>query len=210
VYRDGTAIGTTVTNSYADTTVAAGSTHSYAITAYDAAGNESPKSASVSVTTPTSTPTATLTFQPTDDSYVDQTVPTSNFGGDATTIYDGDQKRNVFLKFNVSGVGSRPVIKTVLHLNAENGSVFGGTFQKVQDTTWTQGTLTWNNQPAADSTVLATLGATTYGNSYDVDVTGLVSKDGAVTVRISSTNADGGGYWSTEGGRPASLIVTTG
>ena len=210
IYRDGTAIATSATNSYADTTVAAGSTHTYAITAYDAAGNESAKSVAATITTPTSTPTATLTFLPTDDAYTDSSVPASNFGGDATTIFDGSPQRNVFLKFNVSGVGTRPVIKTVLHLNAENASVFGGTFQKVQNTTWTQGTLTWNNQPAADSTVLATLGATTYGSSYDVDVTGLVSKDGVVTVRISSTNADGGGYWSTEGGNPAKLIVTTG
>jgi hypothetical protein len=210
VYRDGTAIGTAATPTYADTTVGAGSTHSYAVTAYDAAGNESAKSNAVSATTPTGTPTATLTFTPTDDSYVDSSVPSSNFGGDATTIYDGSPQRNVFLKFNVSGIGTHSVLKTVLHLNAENGSVFGGTFQKVANTTWTQGTLTWTNQPAADSAVLATLGETLFGNGYDVDVTGLVTKDGAVTVRISSNNADGGGYYSSEGGNPAKLVVTTG
>jgi len=210
IYRDGVALATSATPAYADTTVAAGSTHSYAVTAYDAAGNESAKSNAVSVTTPSGTTTGTLTFTATDDTYVQDDVPNSNFGTDTTAIVDGSPHRNVFLKFNVAGIGTGKVIRTVLRLNAENATVFGGTFQRVTDTTWTQGTLTWNNQPTADSTVLATLGATQFGATYDVDVTGLVTKDGAVTVRISSTNADGGGYWSIEGGKPAQLIVTTG
>lgn len=214
IYRDGSPAGTSSTTSFADTTVAAGSTHSYAVTAYDAAGNESARSSTVSVTTPASTgggtSTGTLTFTATDDTYVQEDVPNSNFGTDTTTIVDGSPRRNVFLKFNVSGIGTASVTKSVLRLKAENATVFGGSFQRVADTSWTQGSLTWNNQPSADATVLGTLGATAYNGTYDVDVTGLVTKDGLVTVRISSTNGDGGGYWSIEGGTPAKLIVTTG
>ena len=40
VYRNGTKIGTSATTSYVDPTAVAGTTYSYTVTAYDAAGNE--------------------------------------------------------------------------------------------------------------------------------------------------------------------------
>jgi len=51
IYRGGVQIGTSATASYTDTTVAAGTTYLYSVRAYDAAGNVSPSSSSVSVTT---------------------------------------------------------------------------------------------------------------------------------------------------------------
>ncbi len=211
IFRDDAPAGTSSTSTYADMTVAAGSTHTYAVAAYDAAGNESAQSGSVTVTTPASTTTAaTLTIDATEDTYVQDNLPSSNFGIDTATIYDGSPRRNVFLKFPVSGVGTRRVTKAVLRLKADNPSVFGGSFQRVANTSWSQGTMTWNTQPTADTTVLATMGATAQDAMYDIDVTGLVSGDGMASVRISSTNADGGGYYSTESGIPAQLILTTG
>jgi hypothetical protein len=54
IYREGTLIGTSATNSYADSTVAAGTTYSYTVSAYDTVGNVSAQSAPASVTTPAS------------------------------------------------------------------------------------------------------------------------------------------------------------
>lgn len=51
VYRSGTLIGTTTSASYSDTTVNASSAYSYSVAAYDAAGNTSGTSLSVSQTT---------------------------------------------------------------------------------------------------------------------------------------------------------------
>ncbi len=53
----GTLIGTSATNSYTDTTVAAGTTYNYTVKAYDAAGNISSASNKVKVTTSTSSDT---------------------------------------------------------------------------------------------------------------------------------------------------------
>jgi chitodextrinase len=55
VYRDGVFLASASTTSYSDTTVAGGSTHSYTVYAYDAAGNISPASNTATVTTPTDT-----------------------------------------------------------------------------------------------------------------------------------------------------------
>jgi chitodextrinase len=51
IYRDGVQVGNTPQTSYADTGLTASTTYSYAVSAYDGAGNESPGSASVSVAT---------------------------------------------------------------------------------------------------------------------------------------------------------------
>jgi fibronectin type 3 domain-containing protein len=57
VYRDGSKLASLgAVTSYTDATVTAGSTHTYAVLAKDAAGNSSPVSTSTSITTPLATP----------------------------------------------------------------------------------------------------------------------------------------------------------
>jgi chitodextrinase len=64
VFRSGTQIATTTTTSYSNTGLAASTTYSYTVAAYDGAGNTSPQSASASATTQaaadTVPPTVTL------------------------------------------------------------------------------------------------------------------------------------------------------
>ncbi len=52
IYRNGTLLGTSTTDSYTDSSVAASTTYSYTVAAYDTTGNTSVQSASLSVTTP--------------------------------------------------------------------------------------------------------------------------------------------------------------
>jgi subtilisin family serine protease len=52
VFKNGTQVGTVTTNSYADASVTSGTTYSYYVKAYDAAGNVSAASNTVSVTVP--------------------------------------------------------------------------------------------------------------------------------------------------------------
>ncbi|MDD5632688.1 MAG: fibronectin type III domain-containing protein, partial [Methylococcales bacterium] len=59
IFRNGTQIATSVTTSYSNTGLAAGTTDSYTVAAYDAAGNNSGKSTAVSATTTTTTPPPT-------------------------------------------------------------------------------------------------------------------------------------------------------
>jgi len=51
IYRGGIQIGTSVTNSYSNTGLSPSTTYSYTVSAYDAAGNVSGQSTSISVTT---------------------------------------------------------------------------------------------------------------------------------------------------------------
>lgn len=52
VFRNGAEIGTSATTYYSDTTCSPGTTYTYTVSAYDAAGNESAQSAGAVVTTP--------------------------------------------------------------------------------------------------------------------------------------------------------------
>ena len=65
VYRNGAQIATTTTTNYSDSGLSASTTYSYAVSAYDAAGNVSAKSSSVSATTLAAgppPPTGTVVF----------------------------------------------------------------------------------------------------------------------------------------------------
>jgi chitodextrinase len=75
VFRNGTQIATSATNSYTATGLTASTTYSFTVSAYDAAGNVSTQSTAVSVTTASVTNTA-----PTANAGADQTItlPTSS------------------------------------------------------------------------------------------------------------------------------------
>jgi formylglycine-generating enzyme required for sulfatase activity/chitodextrinase len=62
IYRGGNEVGTSTTTSYSDTGLTAGTSYSYAVSAYDAAGNESNKSSSVNIKTRTNNDPATYTL----------------------------------------------------------------------------------------------------------------------------------------------------
>ena len=62
IYRGGVQIGTSASTSYTDSAVAFSTTYSYFVKAYDAAGNVSLSSNTISVTTPPSTPSTPISI----------------------------------------------------------------------------------------------------------------------------------------------------
>jgi chitodextrinase len=96
-----------------------------------------------------------------------------------------------------------------LRVNSD-GSVFGGEFHTTS-TSWTEGTLTWDTQPAMDPAIVGTLGAASPNTTYDIDVTPAVTRDGLVAIEGVSTDGDGVHYVSKEatGTNAPRLIVST-
>jgi fibronectin type 3 domain-containing protein len=214
VYRNGVKINSALvmTTSYGDSTATAGATYSYTVTAVDGANNESAKSTAVSVTTPDLPPPPFgIILGPTDDSYVDNNKKrtASNFGTiSALNVNSGTQSTQYsLLKFNVSGVGTRVVTQAKLRLYVGEGSQNGGRFHQITNNSWAENSVTWNNKPAFNSSVLASLSAVNQNTWVEVDLTTLISGDGVYSVLIDSNLRDLASYGSKESASKPQLII---
>jgi len=163
--------------------------------------------------TPTATlVTSTLTFGPIADTYVESGLPTTNFGSASQFVADNSPIRNMFVMFSVSGVGMQKIVSAKLRLYCVDGSPIGGMLHRVVDTTWSEGTINWNNAPAADINNLATLGKVAAGTWYEVDITPLITGDGTFSLNITSTSTNGAYYTTKEGAAgfaPQLVVITT-
>jgi chitodextrinase len=208
VYRNSSLLstinsGAPLPTTYTDETASPSTLYTYAVSAIDAAGNESTQ-ASASVTTPAgSGGTSTLTFAPTDDATVDQSQPTVNFGTATRLTVDSSPVNNMLMKFTVAGTNGCAIASAKLRVTVGNAtddkSVHGGEFFAAANSTWLQSSVNWNTAPATTGAQLASLGAVAVDTSYLVDVTPAVTGDGTLTIRASSTNSDGARYYSKEG-----------
>src|SRR5215212_2214351 len=162
--------------------------------------------------TATFTTSQVLTFAPSADTYIEAGLPDTNFGSASRMLVDNSPVRNMLLKFNVSGIGTNKVASAKLRLYCLDGSSIGGSFYRVANNTWNEGTVTWNNAPAADANSVASLGTVAAGTWYEVDLTSLVSGDGTVSLRVTSLSSNGADYSSKEGtaGLALQLLVTLG
>jgi acid phosphatase type 7 len=209
IFRGSSQIATATGPSYADTSTQPNTTYQYHVVANDFANNSSGASNTVSVTTPA--PATVLTFTPTADTYAAADGPSTVYGTSTQFIADNSPVKRLFTKFSVSGVGTKRVVAAKLRLYCVNPSPSGGAFHG-SDPAWSESTLTWNLQPAIDSTIVSSLGAVRSSNWYETDVTALVKGDGTVSIAATSTSSDGAYYSSKEGtaGFAPQLVVTTG
>jgi hypothetical protein len=195
---------------YSDVTVSPTTTYSYTVKARDAAGNVSAASKALSVTTPN---VNTMIFAPTDDAYVQQNVPNNNYGAATTLAVDNSPVDNMLLKFTISGLNGRSVTSAKLRLCTTNSSVKGGDFHLTATNTWSEGSVTWSNAPAAQAATIASLGSVSNKSCYQADLSSVVSGAGILSLRASSTSTDAADYASKEATTTANrpqLVLTLG
>ena len=205
VLRNGTQIATAPSPSYVDTTTQPQTTYNYSVVSVDGAGLTSGPSNTATVTTPAA-PTI-LTLIPAADAYVQSSAPTTNYGSDTALFTDNSPVRQFLLKFNVSGVSGRPITSAKLRLFNVDASGKGGDFYRVNDNTWQESTVNWNNAPVATTTLLASLGSVQVNNWYEIDLTSVITADGTYSLRVSSISSDGADYSSKEGSNPPQLVI---
>jgi hypothetical protein len=127
---------------------------------------------------------------------------------------DASPIRQSFLRFTVSGVGSRAVTQALVRLTVgpANGAVSdsGGSIHQISDNSWSEASTTYNNRPAIDGPALFTQGPVGH-QEVDFDVTAAVTGDGTYNFAIDTTSTDGVDYQSREAttGQPV-LILTLG
>lgn len=114
--------------------------------------------------------------------------------------------QNFLLKFDVRGINGQSITSAKIRLHNTDAASAGGKFYHVSDDTWQEETVTWNNAPAADTTLLATLGSVSVNTLYEVDITSLITGDGTYSLRISDSQG-GADYSSKEGANPPQLVI---
>jgi PKD repeat protein len=214
VYRDsGSApIATTSsgTLSFHDTPLVRGSTHTYTVDAFDAAGNHSAQSSPPASATTDATQTFVLT--PVADSYVDSFNPlVTNGSGTTVRVKNGTdgQIMNSYLRFNLSGI-SGTVQSASLSLVPTISTSSKFTSYGVADNTWGELTIDYANAPPIGQAA-GSSGALTAGVRASVDVSTLVSPaEGS----LLSIGLKGAGtqtpFGSRESATPPQLTIVVG
>lgn len=207
IYRDGNLLTSVngATTTHKDSTVAAGTSYTYTIEAFDAAGNGSGQSASLPVNTP-SAPT-TFTFVPAADSYVNEGSPTSNYGTQTTLRADGSPLVRSYLRFNVQGLVST-VTQATLRVYANSSSSVGYDVRGVSDNSWGETTINYTNAPAFGQ-VIASSGPVTAPVWKEFNVTVLINGDGTYSFALTTPHTTAISFASREAANAPQLVITT-
>jgi chitodextrinase len=207
VQRDGATIATIAGASYSDETAAPQTTYTYRVRARDAAGNVSPFSNSVTVTTPESL--TVQTFQTIADARVQEANPSTNYGTATSLRTDSGPAVETYACFNVTGV-TGTVQSARLRLFATNDTADGPSVRKTTDA-WGETTLTWANRPAATGPATDDRGAVPLNTYSEWDVTPTVEANGKVCFVLAQPGSDGADFNSREAAanRPQLLVAYT-
>jgi hypothetical protein len=149
-----------------------------------------------------------LTFNPTADTYVDSSLPTANYGTAATVDADASPVKQSYLRFQVSGIGTRRVARVRLRMFQRDASPSGGKVYKLATDSWSEAATTYNTRPATTGSSVVSFGAVSSGNWYEVDLgSAFVSADGTVSLAVTSSHGDGVKWASRESATKPELIV---
>ena len=160
--------------------------HTLGVRAVDLCGNGA-WGANVPITVANSQP-VTLTFTPTDDTWINQDEPDRVFG-----IYNfmrvrthfGGNGRIAFLKFQVTGV-TGPITSAKLRLRTQDRPISEFGVYRITSNAWSEGNLTWNNAPLTHDWFSGEYNGWPADTWRDFDVTGALSGDGVITLGLAS------------------------
>jgi hypothetical protein len=140
------------------------------------------------------------------DAHVSAAAPTTNFGA-ATLLTEqgGAQPINIYLRFDASGE-TRPIRLAKLSLRVSAGG--GGLVRRVNDTSWTEGSITWNTAPAFGATMVSIPQASRDGTA-DANVTADVTGDADrhLSYALTLPAVQPGTLVSKEGGEAPRLVL---
>jgi len=150
----------------------------------------------------------TLTFTPTDDSFVRSNLP-NELNGSLNNLrsFKSLAETDSYLKFTVTGL-TGSVVSAKLRLYVVDASPDAGTLYPVADTTWSEGTLTWTNKPPASATPIGPAGPAKLGNWVEIDLGSTITGDGTYSLALVGTYPDAAWFSSKEGANRPQLVLT--
>ena len=156
--------------------------------------------------TPTNTPVTTgLILPAVADARVLQSNPDTNYGTLVRLDVDSPGERS-YIRFSVSGV-TGAVQSATLRLYVTNASSDGPSLYAT-DNSWTETSLTWNNQPGSTGGVVANIGSAPDESWVEYNLTGHVTSNGTYSFVLMPDSSDGIRFESREGNPPPELVLS--
>ncbi len=147
------------------------------------------------------------TLLPTQDSIVKARYPNSNYGARNVLQVDGNSVKTTYMQFDLSAI--QAVDSAVLRLKIKDPSNGVQHVKAVEDNTWDEDSLTYNNRPAA-TTNIASLNGGANGNWVSIDMTDYVvgKKGQLMSIALESRDSDGLYFNSKESSdAPPELVI---
>ncbi|MFQ5605522.1 MAG: DNRLRE domain-containing protein, partial [bacterium] len=161
----------------------------------------------VSVTVNAITPT-TVSFIPTDDSYVRSNRKLNNYGRRRDLrVRNSSTTFHSFLKFDVTGL-SGSILNAKVRLKVRNGSKDGGSIYAVTND-WNEDNVTWESAPQFPGSSLSSAGKISSGDMVEFDVSSAISGNGTYSFGLKNNSSDIAKFSSKEGSTPPELIIET-
>jgi acid phosphatase type 7 len=152
---------------------------------------------------------ASTTITATEDTYTSQGNASATHGANGSlTVNGAPGERRAYVKFVVTGIPADSTeVTAVLRLWASRSSSATFTARAVPSS-WTESTLTWNNQPPLGAAVASVTGVTA-GQYQELDVSSHVTGNGTFALALTGSSTQVG-FASTESsaGHPPQLAVT--
>jgi hypothetical protein len=203
-------LATVTGTSYADLGLSPATTYTYAVSAFDQAGNESAQTQPLSATTLSSAGTSEV-LTPIADAYVNSASPATNYGSSTSLYVDADGIRSSYLKFDLNGL-SGTVTSATLQLYAGSSQSTGYQVYSVADTSWSESAITWNTKPPMASTSSGSSGPVTTGTwtSVTVPISAVqAALGGKLSLGLQTTSNTNLKLLSRESATPPKLVITT-
>jgi len=158
-------------------------------------------------------PPSILTFNPTNDTFINSGSPNANYGSDLELrVRKSGANIYSFLKFNVTGVIGT-IQNAKIRLKVIDASADGGGIYSVSNdygtsaSSWTESGLTWNNAPAILGSPLSSLGAVSLNQIVEYQVTPAITGNGTYSFAIKNNLTDILKYDPKEGGTAPELLI---
>jgi hypothetical protein len=207
IYDGTTPVGTSTTGSFTVGGLTCGTAHTFAVEAFDAAGNSSTRT-TVSGTT-AACGGSVLTFSPVADAKVNEASPSTSYGTSTSLGSDSGSGVTIesYLRYTVSGIaGGQSVRSATLRIYVpSDGTADAPSAYSVADTTWSETGISWSNRPARATSATAPKGCSVRpcrvaaGTWIEYDVTPLITGNGTFSLDVGPTpTTDGTVYSSRE------------
>jgi hypothetical protein len=147
-----------------------------------------------------STALNTLKIGPTDDAFVFKTTSNKNYGRHTDLKVDLDNGlKTTYIRFDFSRVNVQAIQNATLRLYVTDSSPSGGTVIKTSETEWGENSITFNNAPSPDGTIIGTLGECIQDQWIEIDITEAITESGPLSLCIMGNHEDRAMYSSKEG-----------